>query len=609
MKHILCLLLALSLCAGTVFGTVACSDTQLPPTPDVSDTSGGLSGDSLEKFDYPDRRTESFDSLAYTRPDMIGLVASYSSLTTRITDGATATDVIDELRALATPTETAVTMYTLAGILTNKDTTDESKKGEYDYISSQYPLLLQAAEKLYVACANSADAENFEKLWYGDGLVEKYRGGGVYTDEVIGLMQDEAEYESRYNALTESSVTVTYKGRSDTAANLMETYKNSWLANRSLREIRALAQKKLTEERTALLVSLVQTRIRLATALGYDSYADYAYTEYDRDYSPADMEAFLAAIKTYVLPVYANRDLQIALSYYRMTPFTTENGLSSTEKTQEVLYTLYGNRSAKMQNVLHFLLQYKLCDVAPAGETRYDGSYTTYLYSYDAPFIFLSTEGTVQDCLTFAHELGHAADMYAHGQSTVLDLAEVYSELNECLTLLSLSGSLSTKEYTALVYNKMESWFKILLYQGFYAKFEHLVYRLPADAVTAESIADCVAQAGDYFGMSTDGVESVFIPHIFLYPFYVQSYCLAAATVMPVTLDTHGGIRDGWKVLDALLSSDIPVTDRAEALQRAAVDDPMKNSAEILKETANRIYFRALGKYFYSSDCNSPGGC
>lgn len=75
------------------------------------------------------------------------------------------------------------------------------------------------------------------------------------------------------------------------------------------------------------------------------------------------------------------------------------------------------------------------------------GSYTTYLESYEMPYIYISPEGTLADLLTAAHEYGHFVDGYVNcNQTFSIDCSEVFSQALEYLTLGSTSLGFAARQ-------------------------------------------------------------------------------------------------------------------------------------------------------------------
>ena len=86
-----------------------------------------------------------------------------------------------------------------------------------------------------------------------------------------------------------------------------------------------------------------------------------------------------------------------------------------------------------------FLDAYSLYDITSSAN-KMPGSYTTYLESYEMPYIYISPEGTLADLLTAAHEFGHFVDGYVNcNQTFSIDCSEVFSQALEYLTLGSTS--------------------------------------------------------------------------------------------------------------------------------------------------------------------------
>ena len=88
-----------------------------------------------------------------------------------------------------------------------------------------------------------------------------------------------------------------------------------------------------------------------------------------------------------------------------------------------------------VQTAMGFLDAYELYDITSSAN-KMPGSYTTYLESYEMPYIYISPEGTLADLLTAAHEFGHFVDGYVNcNQTFSIDCSEVFSQALEYLTL------------------------------------------------------------------------------------------------------------------------------------------------------------------------------
>lgn len=111
----------------------------------------------------------------------------------------------------------------------------------------------------------------------------------------------------------------------------------------------------------------------------------------------------------------------------------------SADETMQHLHEAADTLGGEVQTAMGFLDAYELYDITSSAN-KMPGSYTTYLESYEMPYIYISPEGTLADLLTAAHEFGHFVDGYVNcNQTFSIDCSEVFSQALEYLTLGSTS--------------------------------------------------------------------------------------------------------------------------------------------------------------------------
>lgn len=128
------------------------------------------------------------------------------------------------------------------------------------------------------------------------------------------------------------------------------------------------------------------------------------------------------------------------------------------------------------------------------------GSYTTYLESYEMPYIYISPEGTLADLLTAAHEYGHFVDGYVNcNQTFSIDCSEVFSQALEYLTLgstsLGFARAAELRQYK--LYDSLETF----LTQACYYAFECKAYALPDSELTVGKLNELFAECCVDFGL------------------------------------------------------------------------------------------------------------
>ena len=512
-----------------------------------------------EYKDY-NRGTVNFSDIKYARPDISAVTNRFESVADCIeNDKDIFENQLQQIIDLESEYSNTLTMQAYATICFYRDNSDGYWKNEYEYISTNFPHFSKAVEQLFISAASSPHAEKFEDEYFGDGLIERYKNGGIYTDEVVALMSKEAELEAEYSALSDGE-----------------------LAIRS----------------QSLAVELFKVRRQISDLLGYSSYAALAYDGY-HDYSEGDFMEFAEDIAKYVVPVY------FKLSGYIFNQFSI-SGKDTVSIEQLINGTADVLKAAddELYDVYAYMLQHSLYDVNSKTENRFDGAFTTYLDSYNAPFVFITTDGSAKDFTTLCHEFGHFADMYInYANDSSLDLSEVSSQALELLALTKLDAAIAEKTVSDLLVYEMENTLSAIFFQGFYAMFEHIAYQIPYDDISEKTLDEAVAEAAEKIGLSSTVLNDlcyVTIPHVMLYPFYVQSYCTSAAAALDIyfaELDAQG---EGFTTYTALLKRDGGNLTFEEELERVGLTSPF--SDDFLREIADKIHYELLGSHYFKSN-------
>ena len=99
-------------------------------------------------------------------------------------------------------------------------------------------------------------------------------------------------------------------------------------------------------------------------------------------------------------------------------------------------------------------------------------------------------------------------------------------------------------------------------------------------------------------------MEYVSVPHIFLYPFYVQSYATSAAAALEIYTLELKNEGDGFAAYNKLLARNGETALSFEvALLNAGLSSPFDSSE--LRRTLNELHYATLGAYFYKSHNNN----
>ena len=601
--YVLILTLVLSGC-GTTGSADNSSDGGGYLEDDEQDTAVNLPPplDNIPAPDSYDREKISFSDIEYVRPDTQALLELITS--TRDAISASEIPYEDQLALLFDIDEEYINytaMRTYLNILTSSDSTNEYYRTEYDTVSGAQASLSDAIDDLCVAAAQSENCESFERDYFGTGFLEAYKDGEKISERAAELLAAETELENQYRALSPSTVEIYYAGIRESYENAVARIESRYPIDnldkmRALAECERLYSERRTELAKSIFVELVRTRRLIADEMGYDSYTDFAYDTIYHDYTPEDMAKFTKNVKDYIVPVYTNLADKVFYNYFTKK---TAPSLDTSELIAN-LSALYAGTDREIAGMFGYMQHYGLYDVAKSDVKRDGGAFTTYFDKYDAPFVFVSADGTVTDYAVLAHEFGHFADSFINFDSSAsIDLHEVSSQALELLTLGSLDGVIPKHQHKYLLYSEMQNVLLLMIYQSFYSSFEHYIYALEYGEINEESLNAAVSRAAADLSLSQsyyNDISFMMIDHIVLYPHYVQSYAVSIVPSLEIYfLEEETG--HGYGAYKSLINRETR-EDFLSQLKSARLSDPF--DGEHLKSIADKIHFSILGCHYYT---------
>ena len=503
-----------------------------------------------------------FDSIVYSRPDTDVLIAGLLAARDGIIDNSIPYD--EQLGAvieLEDEYTDFLTMYAYANIQNYRNSADEVYSAEFAHLSEKYAEIVDAIEELMVAAAGSPHAESFESEYFGEGLIEKYSDGESLSDKVVALMKAEAELEARYTATKHGKL-----------AEMKEIY-----------------------------LELLRVRRMIADEMGYDSYRDYAYEQNGYSYASSEVLDLITEISKYAAPVYQKLSKRVFTNYFKKnTAAELDTGV-----LVNTLADVYEGLDEDFADVYSYMLHFGLFDISNAEEGRFAGAFTTYLNGYESPYLFVTSNGTMADYLTLSHEFGHFTDFFKNGDTDVqLDLTEVYSQSMTMLTLLALEERMSAKDYQYLFYTQLEEMLLTLVFQGYYARFEHIVYELEYGDISEVNVNRAAMQAAAEMSLPSyyyGTMNALMIPHLFVQPFYVESYCTSLTAAMQIFFAEYENDGDGLTLYNALLDREHG-SSLTENLERVNMDSPFKSG--LIYEMVDKIHYLVLGAPYFDESAN-----
>ena len=518
-----------------------------------------------------------FEEMDYSRPDMERLYADFDELIEQAAS-ADADALLDLFYNVYDQYINFYTMDTLANIHHSLDTTNAYYNEEYDYCEGESPKVEEKLESMYKAFAASPVRNELEVRFFGEGFFETYDDYEVYTNETyLGLAQQEESVLAEYRALI-AEPTIEYNGTEQSVWDLMETDNYS----EYIAILKAYYEKynPLVGEK---YLELVRIRKQMAEALDYDSYADYCYDlTYGRDYTPEQGKTFVDAIETYLVPV--QEDLG---SSYALARIQHKNGISE-DKVKAMVKNAAENIGGSVADAYHFMEAYNLFDITQAAE-KTDSSFQTYIYNYEAPFVFVNSEGSSRDYTTFAHEFGHFTDSYyTYRAEEDLETAETFSQAMEFLAL-TYTDKLTRQEKQDFIQLQLMDVIQTFTSQAAFARFEEQVYELPEEELTVERVNEIFLQSCKDFGLYDFGFDFYYsqywidVVHFFEVPYYVISYCVSAENALQVyeleDAESGAGVDAYFRLLDREGGAGVQ-----QVMEDAEMSNPFR--AESLSETA-----------------------
>ena len=529
--------------------------------------------------------TVQFGDMKYQRPDIDAAISELEKIVEHVRDNdyayATQLKMIQDLDADFLEINS---MYTLSYIKFAIDTTDEYWSAETVYFDENLPLLQGALDDLFVACAQSEHMAKFEADYFGEGQLEPYKYGNLITDAMVELMQQEAELVTEFTAFDYYAMEFECGGRTDTVVG------HAMNSSVTEDELYSAFYKAINMETSRIFIELVKVRNKLAAEAGYENYADYAFDNLERDYTPAEAEAFVGEIKEHIVPLfrqveYSLPDVDYDSSYSRMSEGKI---LDTSEK-------VFKRMDERFTEAFDFMNKYDLFYLG-YGEEQYDASFTSYIYKYMAPFIVIKGAGDTTDLLSFVHEFGHFTDAYYNGEAvSVLDLSEIASQgLENLFMVRATADDIKKSDLEALRELHSQNTLMVYLLQSVYYWFEARAYELPDSDLTIDKLNELAAQALSEFGLDNYYPEFEWlwatVPHFYEQAFYVMSYITSNAVALQLYDLEQAQEGEGVRKYFELLEWDTDMNFK-ENVERAGLTSPFSDGAiDKLASTLRKMF-------------------
>ena len=509
-----------------------------------------LCGSALPDGWYGEGGTEvtlCFDDMPYERPDPAGFRPLADRLNTVLLSEGGYRRAVALLEELFTRYYSANTMLTIADIRSCQDLTDEYWAAEYGACMSALTEIQQIMEEVYLACGASPYGDRLEREFFGEGFLAEYGEDAESTlsENYVNLIEQENELLMAYRDIV-AAPTIDVHGNE---VPLSDVLYDVW-GQRDYNNLLNAYYEKYNPMLGELYLRLMEVRKAQAAELGYGSCAEMMFDiGFDRDFSVSDGRAFIDSVKRYLLPVY-----QRCMDEERYAELM--EGYISEEQLYGVLETVAHGLGGEISQAYDFMRRNELCDLA-MNDVKANMSYQTYLDDYDAPFLFVNPYGDRTDIITVTHEFGHYAEAYiSYGAYRSMDLAEVYSQTMQFLSLEKLRGVLGERGMAELRLLNLYDILDTLIWQSAYAEFEDRAFSMEDPSV--EKLNALMDEIGRAYGLSEGddgfGLTWVDITHFFEQPFYVISYPVSGICALEIyehELADGSGLKDYLRLVDS----------------------------------------------------------
>ena len=457
-----------------------------------------------------------FADMVLSYPDPDAAIQRVEEALNRVADSSDRKGCIAAYEAEVQAYNQLVSATSLAYVRYCQDVTDGQRAAEYGRLNATLYAMQGKLTQLEKALMDRWGYRRERGEAYANDLERRSR----QSAELVALRSKEDELCRQYEQLS-TDYRLTYHGRTWSVEELMGDEELSLMDF-----LEALEQYGIGKNQAAgkLFIELISLRKRMAKQSGYFSYAASQYALFGRTYSPEQAIDAAQIVKQVFVPLYIRLRQQCEndLRYLSGAVFPEDGFIAAME--QAVDRVLPGAGEA-----WRYMLAFGLYDSQPS-KRKMGGSFTTYLATYNCPFLFTQWKDDASSIFTVIHEFGHFLSYYLNPEGTYyasedLDLAETDAQGFEWLMLTEYEAIFGRYADAARLCFLTNALYAIL--SGFMEdEFQQRAYGLQNP--TVEELNRLYAQVAASYGFDQlfgyEGREWTEIGHTFQFPFYYVSY-------------------------------------------------------------------------------------
>ena len=557
-----------------------------------------------------------FSEMPYERVDFKRVGEELKGLTKELEQAKSGEEQFEIHKRFYKLNDRVSTLYTIAHIRFDIDTSDKFYEAEKKYYDDKLPiydnLVIEYQKKLF----NSPYRDYMEGKIGPVAFKNMEIAQKAMNETLIPLMQEENNLRTEYDKLI-AGAKIPFDGKV-LNLSLMRPY----LVNQD-RSVRAAAWKAMSaffqenaDKLDEIYDKLVKNRTEQARKLGYDNYLELGYYRMGRNcYGKAEVEAYREQVKKDFVPfaesLHEKRRQRLGLdklSYIDKDVYFKEGNPAPTGTPEEILEAgrkMYSELSPETKEFYDFMMENELFDVL-GRKTKRAGGYMTYMPDYNSPFVFANFNGTSGDVDVITHECGHAFQGYLSGKDPIREHADIGMETAE---IHSMSMEFFTQKWMPLFFGEraqdyiemhLEDAAAFIPYGCMVDEFQHIVYENP-DMTPAQRHAAWLDLEKQY-RPHMDYEDDKFFgkggwwqrqPHIYDSPLYYIDYCLAQTCALQYKVKMDENFDAAWSSylkLCKLSASDF----FTNMIKEVGLDNPfepgcLKNIVEKLEKYVKRL--------------------
>lgn len=537
-----------------------------------------------------------YTTLEYERPDFEEIHAIFDDFLSDLKGGRSELSLSITLSEAYTLFNDAQTQYSIAQISYYNNVNDTSAKEESEICAEELAKLQVKLVEVYAAIVDYGLSETFLTGWTEHDFENLAIQKELYDEEYVEIQAELSKLQNEYLDL-QASLEFKHNNRTFTIERVLELYENGEITEQDRLTLIGKYYAALSKEATPIYIRIIQYDNRIAEKAGFSTYREYASRfVYGRDFSVDDMILINEFVQGYVPDLYKS-----AVSFYSQSQDVLASIYQKNITIQDYHATLnnyFGTISPAMQEAYQFMLNNNLSSIGNE-EGMQQAGFTTYLPSYEMPYIYLYTQGTIDDISSFVHEFGHFYSYYINGFESdgIIDVSEIQSQTNELLFLDYYD--LTPIERKSLTFYKLSQMYLTIIDGCLMDQFQAYAHENIDLLDDYNDFNDGFAMIAEmyhydelYFGFSYDAMWAG-ITHNFIAPFYYLSYAVSAIPaieIFMISLDDRELALDIYRdILDE--TGYRPYT---ELLSDNALSSPFTYE---IYEKLNGLFVKILNKY------------